>query len=431
MNEIAIRVENLSKRYTIGLVRQRHNTLRDEISGSVRSLFHRNGRGRHEEETFWALRDISFDVKHGEVVGIIGRNGAGKSTLLKILSRITEPTTGRAQIRGRVGSLLEVGTGFHGELSGRENIYLNGAILGMKKAEIDRKFDEIVAFSEVEKFIDTPVKRYSSGMYVRLAFAVAAHLEPEVLIVDEVLAVGDVAFQKKCLGTMDAIAKQGRTVLFVSHNMAAVRNLCSQAFLLTGGRIQLAGTTEDVVQEYFCMLEPDQQPSLADRKDRAGDGTVRAVGFEAKVADKQNGGSPRTGAPVDFIIEYDVREHPVPQLLAQIHVTDSSGIGIFGCSTAMSNSDFFAISGRGRLICHLDYLPLKPGKYRVSTKLSEYAGQSQYRKADEVINAASFEVVEGGDSGFVAYVGGPAEVVVPHQWLLSPFKHTRPPCSRQ
>src|ERR671918_1950463 len=224
MSNIAIRVEGLSKQYKIGLATRRHDTLRDQITDGLLSIFRSNGHisatGQRSasSDTIWALKDVSFEIKHGEVVGFIGRNGAGKSTLLKVLSRITEPTSGRAEIYGRIGSLLEVGTGFHGELTGRENVYLNGAILGMKKSEIDKKFDEMVAFSEVEQFIDTPVKRYSSGMQVRLAFAVAAHLEPEILIVDEVLAVGDAAFQKKCLGKMRNVAsKEGRTVLFVSH----------------------------------------------------------------------------------------------------------------------------------------------------------------------------------------------------------------------
>jgi lipopolysaccharide transport system ATP-binding protein len=250
MNNVVIRVESLSKQYRINLVRDRYRTLRDEIASGVRSLFWRKGHSREEAETFWALKDVSFEVTRGEVVGIIGRNGAGKSTLLKVLSRITEPTEGRATIHGRVGSLLEVGTGFHGELSGRENVYLNGAMLGMKKAEIDRKFDEIVAFSEVGSFIDTPVKRYSSGMYVRLAFAVAAHLEPEIVIVDEVLAVGDVAFQKKCLGKIEGMANQGRTVLFVSHNMAAIQALCSRAICMSTGRIVADGPVLDVIRDY-------------------------------------------------------------------------------------------------------------------------------------------------------------------------------------
>jgi lipopolysaccharide transport system ATP-binding protein len=224
-NNLAIRVDNLGKRYRIGARQKQPNTLRERIENLVASPFdylRSTLRGPSEEEILWALKDVSFEIQQGDVVGIIGRNGAGKSTLLKILSRITEPTSGRAEVNGRVGSLLEVGTGFHPELTGRENIYLNGAILGMRKAEIDRQFDEIVDFAEIEKFIDTPVKRYSSGMYVRLAFAVAAHLEPEILLVDEVLAVGDAAFQKKCLGKIGDVAREGRTVLFVSHNMAAI-----------------------------------------------------------------------------------------------------------------------------------------------------------------------------------------------------------------
>jgi lipopolysaccharide transport system ATP-binding protein len=251
MTDLAIRVANLSKQYTIGQAKQRHNTLRDQLTDGVKSLFSRNGRHHSGVNSVWALKDISFHVEQGDVVGIIGRNGAGKSTLLKILSRITVPTEGKAEIYGRVGSLLEVGTGFHSELSGRENVYLNGAILGMTKKEIDRRFDEIVAFAEVEKFIDTPVKHYSSGMYMRLAFAVAAHLDPEILIVDEVLAVGDAAFQKKCLGKMGDVAEEGRTVLFVSHNMSAIARLCDRALLVDHGRIVEQGNTQNVIEKYL------------------------------------------------------------------------------------------------------------------------------------------------------------------------------------
>jgi len=254
MSDIAIRVENLGKRYRIGAEEKRPDNLWQATKQLVASPFdylRRITRPPTEEETLWALKDVSFEVKRGEVVGIIGRNGAGKSTLLKILSRITEPTHGRAVINGRVGSLLEVGTGFHPELTGRENIYLNGAILGMKREEIDRKFDEIVDFSGVEKFIDTPVKRYSSGMRVRLAFSVAAHLEPEILLVDEVLAVGDAEFQKKCLGKMGDVAKEGRTVLFVSHNMGAVKRLCPRAMLFEEGVVQSTGLSEEVITVYL------------------------------------------------------------------------------------------------------------------------------------------------------------------------------------
>ncbi|WP_020482051.1 ABC transporter ATP-binding protein [Methylomonas sp. MK1] len=254
----AIKVENLGKKYTIKHESQtRYSTLRDQLSGGVRSMYHRL---RHplqavqcsqETEQFWALRDINFEIHPGDRVGIIGRNGAGKSTLLKILSRITAPTTGKVTINGRVASLLEIGTGFHPELSGRENIFLNGAVLGMRKYEIQKKFDEIVDFAEVKKFLDTPVKHYSSGMYVRLAFAVAAHLEPEILIVDEVLAVGDTQFQKKCLGKMGEVAKDGKTIIFVSHSMGMITELCSSTILLGKGSILNSGTTQDVIKHYL------------------------------------------------------------------------------------------------------------------------------------------------------------------------------------
>jgi len=251
MSDIAIRAEGLSKLYHLGL-KERQRGLREALADTFAVPLRRlRGIRAPKAETFWALDDVSFDVKHGEVVGIIGRNGAGKSTLLKILSRITEPTKGTAHIHGRIASLLEVGTGFHPELTGRENVFLNGAILGMKKAEILRKFDEIVAFAEVEKFIDTPVKRYSSGMYVRLAFAVAAHLEPEILVVDEVLAVGDVQFQAKCLGKMGEVASQGRTILFVSHNMPAVQQLTARCVLLIDGQVQFVGRTAEAIDRYL------------------------------------------------------------------------------------------------------------------------------------------------------------------------------------
>jgi len=278
MNDVVIKVENLSKLYRIGQrERQRYYTLRDSLANVIKAPFRRlkqRAKGKEQRvnpETdsmlyapcsllpsndgyIWALKDVSFSVKRGEVVGIIGRNGAGKTTLLKILSRITEPTEGYAEIRGRVGSLLEVGTGFHPELTGRENIFLSGAILGMRKAEIRRKFDDIVAFAEIEKFIDTPIKRYSSGMYVRLAFAVAAHLEPEILLVDEVLAVGDIAFQKKCLGKMGDVAKEGRTVLFVSHQMNQIRRLCEKVIWMDSGQIKKMEKTATVVGAYEAAM---------------------------------------------------------------------------------------------------------------------------------------------------------------------------------
>ena len=257
MSEIAIRVENIAKQYRIGLLQERPDTLRDLVTSNVQRAgrwFKRGDGSRSEGPShIWALKDISFEVERGQVLGIVGRNGAGKSTLLKILSRVTDPTLGYGEIHGRVGSLLEVGTGFHPELSGRENIYLNGAILGMRREEIDRKFDEIVAFSEVGKFIDTPVKRFSSGMYLRLAFAVAAHLEPEILVVDEVLAVGDAEFQRKCLGKMSDVAQEGRTVLFVSHNMSAILRLTQETIVLDQGKMVMRAPTPDAVDYYLNM----------------------------------------------------------------------------------------------------------------------------------------------------------------------------------
>jgi lipopolysaccharide transport system ATP-binding protein len=255
MSDVIIRVENLGKRYRIG-EREPYLALRDVLARAIAAPFRIFGPrklslAKGEDQHIWALKDVSFEVRQGEVVGIIGRNGAGKSTLLKILARVTKPTLGSALIRGRLGSLLDVGTGFHPELTGRENTYLNGAILGMSKREIERKFDEIVAFAEIEKFIDTPIKYYSSGMYVRLAFSVAAHLEPEILLVDEVLAVGDVAFQRKCLGRMGDVAKHGRTILFVSHSMAAIAALCKTAIVLDGGRIRRIGPTQDAIADYL------------------------------------------------------------------------------------------------------------------------------------------------------------------------------------
>ena len=268
MSDTVIRVENLGKKYIIGHQQQeRYTALRDVITNRAKALLNpfqkSKSKIQNSQEEFWALKDVSFEIKQGDRVGIIGRNGAGKSTLLKILSRITEPTTGRVRIQGRVASLLEVGTGFHPELTGRENIYLNGAILGMSKAEIKKKFDEIVAFAEIEKFLDTPVKRYSSGMYVRLAFAVAAHLEPEILVVDEVLAVGDAQFQKKCLGKMEDVGKEGKTVLFVSHNMNALSALCKSAILIEKGKIKYQGDVFNAIEKYLVSYSVDDSEEIS------------------------------------------------------------------------------------------------------------------------------------------------------------------------
>jgi lipopolysaccharide transport system ATP-binding protein len=320
MSRLAIHAENVSKKYAIGRAQTRYATLRDSLMEGIRTPFRRMaafGRSKDAAMTLqkpngdfiWALKDASFEVMHGEVVGIIGRNGAGKSTLLKVLSRITEPTAGRIVLKGRVGSLLEVGTGFHPELTGRENIYLNGAILGMSRIEIDRKFDEIVAFAETEKFLDTPVKHYSSGMYVRLAFAVAAHLEPEILLVDEVLAVGDAAFQKKCLGKMGDVARQGRTVLFVSHNMRAVQQLCGRSLWIADGKVAMDDLTDKVVFAYLNQSTSDG--SLVDIP-----AMIRSMPYDAAIRiqaveilqDNLPVIMPGNGAPIVIRVHYDVLE---------------------------------------------------------------------------------------------------------------------------
>lgn len=343
MSDIAVRVEGLSKQYRIGARGKGSGTLRDDIVSNLKSLFGRNGHGARSSNagsavsaepsgatnTFWALKDVSFEVKQGEVVGIIGRNGAGKSTLLKILSRITQPTRGRIEIDGRVSALLEVGTGFHSELTGRENIYLNGTILGMKGAEVTRKFDEIVAFAEVEQFIDTPVKHYSSGMYLRLAFAVAAHLEPEILIVDEVLAVGDAAFQKKCLGKMEGVAKEGRTIFFVSHNMPAVTRLCERVIYLDEGKLHLDGTTHDVVKDYLRSgLGTMSSREWLDPSKAPGGEVVRLCAARVRTEDGQCTEKIDIRKPVGLEVEYEVLK-PHYKLMPAVALRNEEGVCVF------------------------------------------------------------------------------------------------------
>ena len=333
MSDSVIIIEHLSKRYVIRHQRSRADGFRHVLEAAVRAplkwLRSRDEEKKAQSEELWALNDVSLEVKQGEAIAIIGRNGAGKDTLLKILSRITEPTRGRIYLKGRLASLLEVGTGFHAELTGRENIFLNGAILGMKRIEIKNRFDEIVAFAGVEKFLDTPVKRYSSGMYVRLAFAVAAHLESEILIVDEVLAVGDLDFQKKCLGKMENVASGGRTVLFVSHNMAVIKSLCKRTILLSAGQVQSVGPTDEVLDQYYRQHLNHSGTDLVDRIDRTGSGNVRVVNFEARSCDNE-GSTLRPGFSSEFIVGYSARSgQPISRLYVGITVTDPQGIPLF------------------------------------------------------------------------------------------------------
>ena len=376
VGDIAIRVENLGKRYRIG-ERQRYKALRDTLTDGLRAPIRLatsllNGR-RFPVSTsrlnnhVWALKDVSFEVKQGEVVAIIGRNGAGKSTLLKILSRITRPTEGHARICGRLRSLLEVGTGFHPELTGRENLYLNGAILGMRKAEIDRKFDEIVAFADVEKFIDTPVKLYSSGMYVRLAFAVAAHLEPEILLVDEVLAVGDAAFQKKCLGKMDKVAKEGRTVLFVSHNMAAVQRLCKTGYLLEQGMISATGDVATVVDAYYKTM-PRHDPVVEVRHLAAG--TVRFLEWQVIQSSTGDSHSSYTREPCRIGLRLGVRR-VIDRSSFGIALWSDDGQLVWAMRSLDNGGQYVSLrDGVYQIDFVIPELPLRPGQYQIQVSVN-------------------------------------------------------------
>ncbi len=364
-SDIALSVRGVSKSYTIGTEQEKHSTLTEKLLAQARSPFR-----RIPKKTFSALNDVSFDVKKGEVVGIIGRNGAGKSTLLKILSRITEPTSGQIDLYGRIGSLLEVGTGFHPELTGRENIYLNGAILGMTKAEVRSQFDAIVDFSGVEEFLDTPVKRYSSGMYVRLAFAVAAHLNPEILIIDEVLAVGDAEFQKKCLGKMKDVASGGRTVLFVSHNAAAMTNLCSAGIHLQNGCVASTGNIESILMEYSRGRETTRATQLKDRKDRSGQGNVRITDIWFEDKDGNNIGNPHSGSSITIAIQYESHgKKDLHNVRASIAVQNSTDQTMFLCSTELTSPGVRTCPPKGVIRCQIEKLPLSKSEYSLMAYL--------------------------------------------------------------
>lgn len=362
MSQPAIHVEGLGKRFTIGASQTAsYGTLRDSIS-QFASRLTRRSKPQKPDVDLWALRDVNFRVEVGEVVGIIGGNGAGKSTLLKVLSRITEPSEGQARIRGRVGSLLEVGTGFHPELSGRENIYLNGAILGMTRNEIRSKFDEIVSFSEVEKFIDTPVKHYSSGMYLRLAFAVAAHLEPEILMVDEVLAVGDHNFQNKCLGKMNEVAKQGRTVLFVSHNMSAVHHLCTRAILLQKGSVAYEGDPGSVISRYLTGGQASTEIDLHDWHDRRKKGPGKITHFSVTSAD---GGAVRVGGSLIFHIRAEF-ESAVLDPTFEVVIENGFGEPLLDLRSVQGGLRLGRCLGPVEVEVRVDNVGLYPGRYLLS-----------------------------------------------------------------
>jgi lipopolysaccharide transport system ATP-binding protein len=405
MTEYALRVDSLGKRYRLGLTAvNSHPRLRDAIASGVkrvtRNRWDRGSTSANRE--FWALRDVSFAVRAGEVLGIVGSNGAGKSTLLKILARVVEPTTGTVAVRGRIGALLEVGTGFHPELTGRENIYLNASILGMSRADTTRKLDEIIAFSGIEPFIDTPVKRYSNGMYLRLAFSVAAHIDPEILIIDEVLAVGDAAFQRKCIGKVGQIAESGRTVLFVSHQLSVVQKLCTRAIFVGDGTVQAEGTTHDVIEMYLRAVEARSLEDMASRAVRGGRGRARIAGIDLISAV----GVPTSGQPLllRFRVEGD---DPVE---CSFTIYDEFGDAVTSFDSA-DHSDH-DLSGE-EFSCLCAPLLLRPGRYRINSALTSADGEME----DHLEGAVMFDVHPGVlDGRLVAAHPGYGSVTLPHRW---------------
>jgi lipopolysaccharide transport system ATP-binding protein len=408
-NAVALSVHGLSKSYRLGVERA-STTLREAIVSGIKG-----GDGAGQGAILWALKDVSLSVAPGETVGIIGRNGAGKSTLLKLLSRITWPTEGEIRLYGRVGSLLEVGTGFHPELTGRENIFLNGTILGMRKHEIERRFDEIVEFAEIGQFLDTPVKRYSSGMYVRLAFAVAAHLDPEVLIVDEVLAVGDAAFQRKCLGKMGEVARQeGRAVLFVSHNMVAITSLCTRAVLIEQGRMTGDGAAGTVVQKYLRSLETLVTTPLGDRRDRRGNGALRFESVTIRNA-SAGGGLVRSGDEVRIDVKYSSPSKQLQNVHIDVIIHGPFDEQLCQLSSASQRGDFAVAPGTGTFTCTIPKFPFEAGAYRVtlySTVASDIADWVQH---------ATVLDVEPGDFFGTGRTNDEAQghFLINHQWEVA------------
>lgn len=423
MNDFAIRIRGLGKAYRIGARREKYRTLRDAVTGLVASPLRRllrSGLEGVQAKTIWALKDVSLDVPRGTALGIVGRNGAGKTTLLKVLSRITEPTRGVVEIRGRVGSLLEVGTGFHPELSGRENIYLNGAILGMRREEIRRKFDEIVAFADIAEFVDTPVKHYSSGMYMRLAFSVAAHLEPEVLLVDEVLAVGDAAFRKKCLGKMGDVAHSGRTVLFVSHSMSAVEELCGRAIWIEEGTVRAQGEPREVIDAYLASLASGEATLHVDAPIR-----VTRVALRNGAGEATNVFAPGDSLQIDVEFDAATRHECV---YFRVIVT-GHGAYLFGADMLL-DGNLPAIEGHGTISCRFPRLPLTTGTYGVLVGILDRSGRYYLFKLQEVISfTVSGNLHEAGLTGELANTARPrlAPVVLEYEWMLPDGTRRRVP----
>ncbi len=431
MSDVVIGVENLGKKYRISHEQRkggaRYTALRDVLAEKAKELGRMfffsqsksrgNRGGRSSTEDFWALRGCSFEIRQGERIGIIGRNGAGKTTILKLLSRITEPTEGRIRLKGRVASLLEVGTGFHPELTGKENIFLNGAIMGMTRQQIKRKFDEIVAFAEVEKFIDTPMKRYSSGMQVRLAFAIAAHLEQEILLVDEVLAVGDAAFQKKCLQKMDNVAKEGRTVVFVSHQLAQVSTLCTRAILIHQGKIIQEGGVQEVIDAYISSFKDTQKVILKYRKDRTGNGAIRAIGFWMEHENGERAYHFMSGSRVKFIVEYEVCcDKRIDNVIFGIGIHSSMGVFITDLGSHMIEKNIDVGPESGKIECVIPRLSLNNGMFTCNIMIR--SGKSGNEVFDYVVDANNFTVEPGDFFGTGKIPGNPILMNIDYEYKV-------------
>lgn len=429
MSDIVIKVDNLGKKYRIGTKESGYRTFRETLVDAAtapfllfkdvgKKIYHSKSNSLNPKspspDTFWALKDVSFEVKRGEVVGIIGRNGAGKSTLLKILSKITEPTKGRIELKGRVGSLLEVGTGFHPELTGHENVYLYGAILGMDRWEVTRKFDEIVAFAELDKFIDTPVKRYSSGMYMRLAFAVAAHLEPEILLVDEVLAVGDASFQNKCLGKMDDVSKEGRTVLFVSHNMGAVQTLCQRSLMISDGSILIDSDTNITIKHYLESLLNQVEYPLSKRKDRNGKGEIRFTKIELLDSQFNPIEYSVSGEKLIIRLHYQIMPYTTHRNCRASVSIHSAGKVYFLASTEIVHNAEISLNEDGILDCVIDDLPLSRGEYYLNPFIESNRIVQDFIEAGAILKVIDGDFYGTGRNYPPGWEG--KTVLVKHKW---------------
>ena len=406
---IAVSIHGLGKKYFLGK-RESYLTLRDRLMELPSKLF-----TRQKPPEFWALKDLSLDISSGEVLGLIGRNGAGKSTLLKILARIVEPTTGEAIMRGRVASMLEVGTGFNPELTGRENVYLNGAIIGMKKAEITAKFSEIIEFSGIEKFIDTPVKHYSSGMYVRLAFAVAAHLDSDILLVDEVLAVGDSEFQKKCMQKMSELSKYGKTIVLVSHNMNSIQNMCTKVAYLEQGNLKYLGSPKTAINAYLSNLAGKDKKYLEKLKNRRGTGEIKFTGFYYQDSTGHKRQTVRSGETVSLVFEYKRTLEIKSSVIVSFSITDMTGYSLILHRTNFMSQDFASLPKQGKICCTIKDLPLVEGLYSIGAQMD--LGQNQILDAPGQLGLLTVE------SGDFFHTGNPglanhSPILVRGEWSL-------------